>query len=79
MQKRIEELTKYQVNPVDWNIFSLVKIKRKSENIVSLFNVLENLIAPNVSPEQMELLDVAKYSILKQYDAHIGQCYGTNL
>ena len=67
----MEEMLKYKVCHEDWRNLNLVEMKHKAESIVALFTVLENLIAPNVSPEQMEILDEAKCNILECYDEHI--------
>ena len=63
-----KELEKYQINQQDWKNIDLVNMKMKAESVVSLFLVLENTLAPHISPVESEMIDKTKNAILKYLD-----------
>jgi len=63
-----KELEKYQINEQDWNNINLVQMKMKAESVVSLFLVLENTLAPHISPVESGMIEKTKSAILKYLD-----------
>ncbi len=65
-----KELEKYQINQQDWENIDLVNMKMKAESVVSLFLVIENTLAPHISPVESEMIDNTKKHLLKYLDEH---------
>jgi len=57
-------LEKYQINPQDWRNMDVVKIKMKAESVVSLFLILENTLAPHITPVESEMIESTKTHLL---------------
>ena len=65
---KAKDLAKYQIKQEDWDNVNLVEIKMKAESVVSLFVVLENILATHISPEESEMIDKTKNHLLKYLD-----------
>ena len=63
-------LKKYQTSLEDWNTPNLAEMKIVAESVVSTFLILENTLAPFISPEELEVIDKAKTHILNYLDKH---------
>lgn len=71
-----KDLAKYQIKQEDWDNVNLVEMKMKAESVVSLFVVLENILAPHISPEESEMIDKTKNHLLNYLDEFFinGKC-----
>jgi len=65
-----KELEKYQINQEDWKNINLVNMKMKAESVVSLFLVLENTLAPHISPVESEMIKNTKTHLLEYLDKY---------
>lgn len=65
-----KKLEKYQINQEDWENIDLVNMKMKAESVVSLFLILENILAPHISPFESEMIENTKTHILEYLDKH---------
>lgn len=63
-----KELEKYEIKKEDWDNINLVQMKMKAESVVSIFLVLENTLAPHISPVESEMIEKTKNHLLKYLD-----------
>ena len=61
-------MEKYTIKSDDWSDISLVDIKMKAQSVVSLFIILENTLAPHITPEETELIEDTKNKLLSYLD-----------
>lgn len=69
--EKSKELAKYQIENEDWKNINLVDLKMKAENVVSLFVTLRNVLAPIATPEESELIEKTKQTLLNYLDGFI--------
>lgn len=65
-----ELLEKFTIKQEDWTNINLVDIKMKAQNVVCLFTVLENTLAPHITPSETELIESTRNNLLNYLDKH---------
>jgi len=63
-----ELLEKFTIKQEDWTNINLVDIKMKAQNVVCLFTVLENTLAPHITPSETELIESTRNNLLNYLD-----------
>lgn len=74
-EKPIEKEINYDINQDDWNNIKLVEIKQKAKSVIYLFKVLENTLAPHITPVETELIDRTKAHLLKYLEDNFMNLY----
>ena len=65
-----ELLEKYTIKDEDWSNINLVNMKAKGQSAVCLFTVLENTLAPHITPVETKLITNARNKLLTYLDEH---------
>lgn len=70
MSKMKELLEKLTIKEEDWTSMNLVNMKTKAQSVVCLFTVLENTLAPHITPSETELIANTRNKLLTYLDEH---------